>query len=280
MVSKVISLLAVACFVSTGVLAAANYADSVMSYSPGIGYATEFGTGIGYTNAAAALGEPSVVTPGQFGGPVDPFNPPYLKEQLVSLGAGGSLTLGFSNPIQNSSSNPFGLDFIIFGHAGFVITNANYSGGGITDGSLLGANSGSSRVWVSADNVNYYLLNPTRAPAADTLFPTDGSGNFQLPVNLDLSQTNFAGQGLAGIRTLYNGSGGGTGYDLSWAQDANGQPVDLAQASFVRVEEVNGVADIDAVAAVGAIPEPAAGLLLGTGLILLVTFTRRNEQPS
>src|SRR5687767_8543491 len=46
-----------------------GYASSVLSYDSGSGFA------IGYTNASSALGEPSRVTPGQFGGPVDPFSP-------------------------------------------------------------------------------------------------------------------------------------------------------------------------------------------------------------
>src|SRR5262249_48745099 len=89
---------------------AASYADSVIAYSPGVGFAIDFSTKQGYTNAAAALGEPSRSTPGRFGGPVDPFNPPYLRDQLVSLGAGGSLTLSFATPISDDPRHPFGID--------------------------------------------------------------------------------------------------------------------------------------------------------------------------
>ena len=35
---------------------AAGYADGVVNYNPGTGYATEFGTGIGYTDPLVALG--------------------------------------------------------------------------------------------------------------------------------------------------------------------------------------------------------------------------------
>src|SRR5262245_1135048 len=119
---------------------ATDFAESVIAYNPGTGFATDFSTGAGYQNALAALGEPSRVTPGQFGGPVDPFNPPYLKEQLLSIGTGGSATFAFGTPILNNASNPFGIDFIIFGNSGFVITNGDFTGGGITDGSLFGAN--------------------------------------------------------------------------------------------------------------------------------------------
>ncbi|MGN6387864.1 MAG: hypothetical protein ACTHMT_16665, partial [Verrucomicrobiota bacterium] len=71
---KIVVVLAFASLVSAS--RASGFADSIVSYSSGSGFAP------GYTNSAAALGEPSRVTPGEFGGPVDPFNSPYLKEQV------------------------------------------------------------------------------------------------------------------------------------------------------------------------------------------------------
>src|SRR2546426_8446231 len=90
--------------------ARAQYAEAVVSYVPGAGFAA------GFTNPAAALGEPSRVTPGMFGGPVDPFDPPYLSRQLVSIGTGGSVTVKFIQPVLNHPLNRFGIDFIIFGN--------------------------------------------------------------------------------------------------------------------------------------------------------------------
>lgn len=222
----------------------AQFADAVIAYTPGTG------VGASYTNPVSALGEPSRVTPGMFGGPVDPFNAAYLGSQLVSVGAGGALTLEFNTPISNSPANPFGLDFIIFGNAGFGITNGDFSGGGITDGSLYGNNPGSTRVSVSADGVTFYPLNPALAPTVDTLFPTDGAGNFFQPVNPSFTASSFSGQGLAGIAARYAGSGGGAGYDLAWAQDTNGTPVTLNSARFVRVEVLSGKSEVDGMAAV------------------------------
>jgi hypothetical protein len=117
----------------------AGFADSVISYAPGTGFATEFGSGAGYTNAAAALGEVARITPGQFGGPVDPFNPAFTREQLVSIGAGGTLTIRMDSLVFNDARNPFGIDFLVFGNSGFIITNGNFAGGGVTDGSLFSA---------------------------------------------------------------------------------------------------------------------------------------------
>jgi hypothetical protein len=218
----------------------AQYAGSVASYTAGSGVNASF------TDPTRALGSPTGFIGYQ---DADPFNPPYQAVNLVSVGAGGSLTLAFNSPILNSPTHPFGLDFIIFGNTGFI---ENFSTG-TTDGSLFGNNTGATRVWVSADNLTYYQLNPALTPTVDSLFPTDAAGAFSQPVNPALTQSGFAGLDLAGIRSLYNGSGGGTGYDISWAQDSGGQSVVLPSISFVRVDVLSGKSEIDAIAAV---PEP------------------------
>lgn len=252
-------------FSSLGTLAVASpFAESVINYQPGSLPASV----ASYTNASAALGEPSRVTPGLFGGPVDPFNPPYLNSQLVALGSNGSLTLQFSTPILNQISGS-GIDFVIFGNTGFVITNGDYSGGGITDGSTFGQNSGLTQVSVSADNVLYYQLNPSLAPTVDGLFPTDGSGSFQIPVNPALTASDFAGKNLAQIRGLYQGSAGGTGYDLAWA------PTAPPGIRFVRIDVLQGVSEIDGMALV-AVPEPSTISLVC--LSLLGAWTARRNR--
>ena len=266
MQKKSFGALALASVVFVPTLAFAQFADSVVSYTSGTGFQP------GYNTPASALGEPSRVTPGMFGGPVDPFNSPYLSSQVVSLGVGGSLTVQFNSPILNNLANPFGLDFNIFGNAGFVITNGDYSGGGITDGTLYGADATSTRISVSADGINFFTLNPASAPLVDTQFPTDGSGNFGLPVNPALDAGSFAGQDLLGIRSLYNGSGGGRGFDISWAQDGIGNSVTLPSISFVRVDVLGGNAEIDGFAVV---PEPAGASLLLLGSLAFWAVRRR-----
>src|ERR1041384_5432468 len=137
-----LSSLALATALFSSTTHAAPFADAVVSYNSGVGFAA------GYTDPASALGEPSRVTPGQFGGPVDPFDPPYLPNQLVSIGAGGSLTLKFTRPVLNHPRNRFGIDFIVFGNSGFIITNEfsldtfDWIGTPATDGSLFGNNQG------------------------------------------------------------------------------------------------------------------------------------------
>ena len=73
-----------------------EFADVVVDYDPGIGYVA------GFTNAEACLGEPSRNNP--FGDPTDPFDPPYGKQQIVSIGAGGSLTVNWPLEAVNHGS--------------------------------------------------------------------------------------------------------------------------------------------------------------------------------
>lgn len=241
---------------------AQRFADSVVDYQSG----TDFSAG--YTDPTTALGEPSRATGGDFPGPVDPFSPPYLPEQMVSIGTGGSLTIGFNQPVRNDPADFFGIDFIVFGATGFNITNGDFTGGGITDGSLFNPNEGETRILVSQDNATYYELDVTLAPKFDHYFPTDGAGDFSLPLNPSLTPDDFDGLGLSGIRSLYGGSAGGTGYDIAWARDSEGNSVSLDGINYVRFEVLSGKAEIDGVSVV---PEPSipALTLLGLGGLFL-----------
>jgi hypothetical protein len=233
--------------------ATAQYADAVVSYSSGTGFAA------GYTNTTAALGAPTA------GAAVTPMAPPFAKTQLVSIGAGGEITLQMATPITDDPTDPYGLDFNIFANSFFVAS----SGSGLNEvasGSLF-YHPVSALVQVSADGVNWFTLNPSLAPEPGEWFPTYGSGNPQIPVNPSLATSDFAGLTLAQIEALYGGSAGGAGYDLAWAQDTNGDNANLSSADYVRIEVQSGVLDLDAISAV---PEPPTGsfALLGAGMVI------------
>lgn len=238
------------------------WADTLIDHVPGTN------PNPAYPNAATALGAPERFT-GEgtgFPGVVSVFNPPWRTDEIVSLGAGGSLTVGFDEPITNDPAHAYGVDLIIFSNA-FFIDDSWPSG--VVGGSFA---SGTMRVWVSQNGVNYFDLGtfdpslyPTQGyrdvgaysttPGAD---PTD----FLRPVNPALTAADFLGLNLAGVLSLYDGSGGGIPIDIS----ASG----LSTANFVRVETASGVIQIDAFAAV---PEPAT--FLAVGLFACCALRRR-----
>jgi len=237
---------------------AADFADSVVNYEAGAGTSPRF------RNPDAALGAPSQTNP--FGEATDPFNPPYGTNQIVSVGAGGSLVLKFHTPILNHPNNLHGYDFILFGNSGFIITNEfdpvtfDWIGIPATDGSLFGFNPGETRVSVSRDGVDFFTLHPALAPIVDGPFPTDGAGDPHLPPLPGLALNDFAGATLDDIRALYNGSAGGTPYDIGWAVDSQGQAVFLPEVNFIRIDVLSGKSEIDAVASVARTPRYGGAL--------------------
>ena len=260
-----------ACVAAAFASAATPFAESVVQYQPGTGFVA------GYIHPSAALGAPG--QPDSWGTPVDAFTPAWESNQVISLGVGGSLTVQLGSPVVNDPTHPYGLDFEIFGNTAFAVTNEldpnwNYIGTPATDGSLVGANPGSTRVSVSADGVTFYALNPSLTPVVDGLYPTDAAGDVQVPVNPSLQTGDFSGKTLAQIRSLYAGSAGGTGYDIAWAQDGNGQAVDLPSIQFVQVDVLSGKAEIDGFAVV---PEPATVAIFGLALGLVLTCGMRSR---
>ncbi len=233
------SMLALAGWFAVSVSVRAQFAGSVLSYDSGTGFAA------GFTNTSSALGAPAL------GSRVTPFAPPSSKSQLLSIGAGGEVTLQMDTPILNNPADPFGLNFIVFANSFFVQNGG--SGQTATTGGALFFHAASTLVQVSSDDLNWYTLNPALTPQPGQWFPTYGAGDPQLPVDPALANMNFTGMTLGQVESLYGGSAGGTGFSLSWAQDSSGNNVNLASADYVRIEVQSGVLDMDAIS---AIPEP------------------------
>ena len=258
-------LILIACAALAARETCAQFASGVVNYTPGSNPAS------GANLPDSALGEPSRFTEHQFGGPVDPFNPAFLNTQIVSVGAGGSLTLHMGAPVMNDPGNPCGIDFIIYGNAGLGLNFTT----GQADGTLFGsAAPGNTRVSVSSDNLTYFSLDLSLAPMVDSYFPTDGSGLFGRAVDPALANgAAFNGLTLPEIRALYDGSAGGAGFDLAWARDGGGQPVSLDSVNYIRVEVFNTAAEIDGISAV---PEPSTWALLGLGASAILLRKRRS----
>ena len=239
-------------------LATAQFATSVIAYERGTGFAANF------TNASTALGAPAS------GSGVTPYAPPFSTGQLVSIGAGGFLTLQLGTPITDDANHPFGVDFLLFGNSFFVITNG--SGASAKTSESIFSSSVSTRVEVSQDATTWYVLDTSLAPTVGTYFSTDGLGDPLLPVNPGLTAADFAGMNLSGIRSLYGGSAGGGDYDLAWARDGGGNAVTLESVSYVRIDVLSGRTQIDAISVV---PEPNSWVLGGLGAAMIWTIGRK-----
>jgi hypothetical protein len=206
----------------------AQYAVQVVSYSAGTTAAVEFGSGLPFDMSAAALGEPERFTgEGVFPGVVTPFNPPFLRNEIVSIGEGGQLTLRLSNYAIPQAGAP---EIGVFAHPGLIDDdNVNFSGLATNPASAFSVKS--AFVDVSADGVSWASLNsglsiPFDIPSngytdlTDPYSPVAGSApsDFQQPFAgslSDFSGLKYYNPGGPDILGLLAGSGGGKWLDIS-----------------------------------------------------------------
>jgi hypothetical protein len=236
-----------------------------------------------YDDPASVLGKPTTRFDGSFGGAPDlhrakliegifNYGPGGPTEKLLTtINAGQQVTVRFDHRVEDDPANPFGLDLIVFGNAFFGGTAGSGFPSETTNlntftlaGSVFAE---PMKVSVSQDGVNFVTFDA--GPYADGLFPTNAyrwdraaarwtgeAAVFTKPVNPALTPADFAGKTAADALDLYDGSGGGTGFDLA--------AVGLPWIEYVRVEGVTGFAggEIDAVADVSPVPEPAGVALI------------------
>ena len=249
------SLVAFAIFVTLGLItlptSASDFANNVLSYVAGSNPAN------GFVNPLVALGPPERFTgEGIAPGAVTPFHPCFSTNEIVSIGAGGQLTLGFDPPLRDQANNPFGIDFIVFGNSFF--TDAAYPNGVV--GALA---SDGGIIQVTADGVTWFTIVNV---FADGLCPTMGwvdGGAYattngviatdpNTPVDPAWTAALLAGKTYSELVEIYDGSAGGAGVDLA--------SVGLTHAIAIRIMVPTGIhanVEIDAVARVHASGNPA-----------------------
>jgi PEP-CTERM motif-containing protein len=266
---RAIALTVVLCSLATPVFAS-SFATEVVSYTAGSNVTA------GYTDPNAALGSPARSTgTGPFDGSLTPFNAPYRSSDIVSIGAGGELTVRFDHPVTDDAAHPYGIDLIVFGNA-FLGIDFNT---GLADGTVFDE---PAHIAVSQDGVTWF----DSAVTADGLFPTlayqdvtdpfggDGSvpTSYTRPVNPALGLSDFAGKTTAQIAALYAGAGGGAGIDLS--------ALGLPWIQYVRVFQSASDAYASDVDAFAAVPEPAAWALFALAALGVTWSRARRRRPS
>lgn len=240
-------------------------ADSVVAYTEGSGVDT------GYNNPNAALGLPQSDT-GY--GILTPFNAAYSADQLVGIGAGGSLELHLSAPVPVGPGATLGV------HAGIGLSDYDYPDGQAGDGStsepLLYTNPRQADVSVSPDGVNWESLglvtfdNPTNYYSQGVTTPseqfTPGTAVADFAQPFTASLTDFESQDWSQILTLLDGSAGGTWLDLSGTG--------FSSVSYVEFSVPDGAQYPMYLESVVGVPEPAAGALLAAALVILTARRR------
>jgi hypothetical protein len=220
----------------------------------------------------------------------------------VTFGPGSSIIVGFDHKVLDDPANPYGIDLIVFGNSAFT------SQGSVAPNSDMGTFYLSSTAAINADKVKVAVaayLNPgnpndpnfwfgfTYGPSADNLFPTNRFAwdsvnkkwgqpqNPLKPVNPNLKVSNFDNKTVSQAIALYDGSAGGTGFDLEWlkSQDYQQLPIDPQTGrrwiQYVRFSydgyptgEIDAVADV----APASVPQFPTGDLNYDYLVDLTDF--------
>ena len=212
-----------------------------------IDYVEGSGTGL-YNDPNSAVGRPSLETGGESYPETEPVVPvfqPWLANQVVTIGNGGRLTVKFSHPVENDENNPYGVDFIVFGNSFLVIALVNgneqdWDFGNPEQTIVSGAvASEPGIVSVSQDGQTWYTFSD--GPYADDFAPTaaymwddvNDVWGTELdptrPFDPNLSAAEMSGMNVAEVIELYNGSAGGTGFDIG--------VFGLGWIQYVRIED-------------------------------------------
>jgi len=260
-----------------------DFAAEVIEYIQGTDVPLDWLSGQPFNNPNTALGRPTLITtgdglsiPANANVPVVPVYPPFRAFEVVTIGKGGRLTVKFNHRVANDKNNPYGIDFIIYGNASQKMAGGQYwTNGNPEQTTVVGSASAESYepgiVAVSQDGNNWYYF--SNGPYADSFAPTasyewDDVNNVwgdeldpTRPVDPNLTAAGLNGKTVAQIIEMYNGSAGGTGFDIG--------TLGLDWIQYVRIENKPGgssaTTDIDAIADVSCCgdykhPYPAGDL--------------------
>jgi hypothetical protein len=258
----------------------AQYGEAVVSYDAGTMPAP------GYTTASASLGEPARFIGGAFPSVVSPFSPPYLTDQIVSVGEGGQITLRLSRYAIPRSGREIG----VFENVG--LSDEDYPNGQATSpATTFGIDSATVEVsadgvlWTNLGSVAFDIPSNGYTDLSDPYSSAPGSNpsDFQQPFTGGLSSFDglpYSDAGGPDIRELLSGSGGGKWLDISGTG--------LARVGYIRFSVLDDLNpgtgrnfELDAVSVAhgsvgGVVPEPATIMPAIIAAAALAVRYRRN----
>jgi len=222
-----------------------------------------------YTDPAAILGPPTLTfVDSEDGGGTNRssiVDPPYNvapngSDVIVAITNGGEITVRMGRKVYHNPNNPYGVDLIVFANSFFSPPTAT---GIISDSTDLdeitlagGTNGHSATISVSPDGTNWYAFDNTPHLYPQNAYRWDSPNhswteeqlNPTKPLNPSIYTTDLEGQTAAAVLDQFDGSAGGTGYNLQ----SSGFP----WIQYVRVEPApNSYTVIDAIAAVNPVSE-------------------------
>ena len=254
--------------------AGSDFATEVVSYSGPFGSSP-------YNDPCAVLGKPSTVCK-NLGRPEPNFRvklvePAYYvdlndKKVITTLNPDANIVVKFDHKVVDYPGNLYGIDLIVFGNSCFG------GSGDISDSTNMNTYTLTNDGWfeqievlVSQDGVTWHSF--SGGLYADDLFPTqaykwdrqnarwtDREMDFTKPVDPNLDYSDFEISAADAI-DLYDGSGGGTGYDLRNLTDYNNLTVDSNTGyRWIQYVKVKGTAEsqgeIDAISDAAACGDP------------------------
>ncbi len=264
------------------ILAATSVALGISDFASDlVSYGGSFGPSP-YNDPCAVLGKPSTVCK-NLGRPEPNFRVKLVesayyvdlnnKKVVTTLNPDANIVVKFDHKVVDYPGNLYGIDLIVFGNSWFggpgnVNDSTNMNTYMLTNGGQFER----IEVSVSQDGNNWHYF--SNGPYADDLFPTqaykwdrqnarwtDREMDFTKPVNPNLDYSNFVNISAADAIDLYDGSGGGTGYDLQNLTDYNDLAIDPNTGyRWIQYVKVIGAAEsqgeVDAISDVAACGDP------------------------
>ena len=220
-----------------GVANASDFASVMVSFQGPFG-------SVPYNDPNAVLGPPTtqvldsgkVFTPSLVYGAWN--KTPQGQRTVLTLGPASHVVVGFDHNVADDINNPHGIDFIVFSNTFFQRQGSTSYLTPTTDMDTVYLTSPASLndEWVMvsvAQDPNGPWFSFPDGPAAGDLFPTNpyawdsgskqwgGQLDFLRSVDPNLSITAFNGLSVPQAIALYDGSAGGTGFDLQWLSPAD-----------------------------------------------------------